>query len=237
MRILLFLFLGLIFGSHTLVPDSPYTDEFLLGQFDPARDPGFSLIEKNYTGKSGIYMKTTAYEAFKKMHAAAKADGITLTIISATRNFDYQKQIWERKWNDAKFSQWKGADRAREILKYSSMPGTSRHHWGTDIDLNSVTPSDFTTGPHKKVYDWLKAHAAEYGFYQTYTDSPGRTGYQEEKWHWSYMAEGQMMLKLYNLKITPEKITGFLGSEFAGELNVIRDYVNGIDPALLDPKN
>jgi hypothetical protein len=47
------------------------------------------------------------------------------------------------------------------------------------------------------------------------------------------MAEGQMMLKLYNLKITPEKITGFLGSEFAGELNVIRDYVNGIDRALL----
>jgi LAS superfamily LD-carboxypeptidase LdcB len=32
------------------------------------------------------------------MHKAAKADGISLVIISATRNFDYQKKIWQSKW-------------------------------------------------------------------------------------------------------------------------------------------
>ncbi|NJK84501.1 MAG: M15 family metallopeptidase [Saprospiraceae bacterium] len=41
-------------------------------------------------------------------------------------------------------------ERALKILKYSSMPGTSRHHWGTDIDLNSFSNSYFEQGEGKK---------------------------------------------------------------------------------------
>jgi len=105
-----------------------------------------------------------AYEAWKKMHAAAAKDGVNLIIISATRNFDYQKGIWERKWNDAKYKGKTDTETALNILKYSSMPGTSRHHWGTDVDFNSVTPSYFTSGNGKKVYTWLLKNAATYGF-------------------------------------------------------------------------
>ena len=33
------------------------------------------------------------------MAEAAKKEGVILTIISATRNFESQKRIWENKWN------------------------------------------------------------------------------------------------------------------------------------------
>jgi LAS superfamily LD-carboxypeptidase LdcB len=215
--------------------DSPYSTEFLLGRFDPAGNPDFSLIPTAYTSKSGIFMKSAALQDFIRMYDAALKDGHRLSIISATRNFDYQKQIWERKWNDGKFAHLKGPARAREILTYSAMPGTSRHHWGTDIDINSVNPADFDTGSQQKVYQWLCTHAAGYGFYQTYTTkSHGRTGYEEEKWHWSH-TEARSILSAYNAKIGHTAITGFSGSEYAAEIDVIGLYVNGIDSAMKLP--
>ena len=50
------------------------------------------------------------------------------------------------------------------------MPSTSRHHWGTDIDLNSLNNSYFSSGKGLKEYDWLTTNANHYGFYQVYTD-------------------------------------------------------------------
>ena len=45
----------------------------------------------------------------------------------------------------------------KEIMKYSSMPSTSRHHWGTDIDLNSLENSYFEKGEGKKYsIGWLQ---------------------------------------------------------------------------------
>ncbi len=208
-----------------------FTKEDLLGKFEPSKHADFVMIEKKYTSKASIYMRKEAYNAWKNMHAAAAKDGINLTIISATRNFDYQKGIWERKWNDAKYKGKDDLQTALNILKYSSMPGTSRHHWGTDVDFNSLTPSYFTTGEGKKIYDWLVKNAGHYGFAQTYTSKKdGRTGYEEEHWHWSYMPLSSQLLKQYNEKITYTDLTGFAGSQSAEAAKAIELYVNGIAP-------
>ena len=34
-------------------------------------------------------------------------------------------------------------ERALDLLRYSSMPGSSRHHWGTDVDVHSLDPETF----------------------------------------------------------------------------------------------
>ena len=82
---------------------SPYANllnkEFVTGQFNPATHPDFIQIDAKLTDKKEAYMHKEAYAAFLKMHAAAKEDGIDLLIRSATRNFNYQKGIWEAKWN------------------------------------------------------------------------------------------------------------------------------------------
>ncbi|MEM9984801.1 MAG: M15 family metallopeptidase, partial [Bacteroidota bacterium] len=172
---------------------------------------------------------------------AAKQDGISLKIVSATRPFNYQKSIWEGKWKGQRLVGGKNlaqtvpdpAERATLILRYSSMPGTSRHHWGTDIDLNNFENRYFEQGQGLKEYQWLQAHAAEYGFCQVYSpkgeDRP--YGYEEEKWHWSYRPLADRYLASYLATVTPEMITGFAGSEVVRELAVIERYVNGISPA------
>lgn len=210
----------------------------LLGQLNPARDTAFTRIDSSYTNKAAIYLRKAAYQDFVRMAHAAQANGISLRIISATRNFAAQKRIWEAKWSgkrpidgqDLSQAIPDPQQRALKILEYSSMPGTSRHHWGTDIDLNALTNNYFTSGRGKAVYDWLQKHAATYGFCQVYT-APGEDrpyGYQEEKWHWSYMPLAHQFLQHYNAVITYDDLGGFEGGHVAEAVKAIQHYVNGI---------
>jgi LAS superfamily LD-carboxypeptidase LdcB len=109
------------------------------------------------------------------------------------------------------------------------MPGTSRHHWGTDIDLNSLESSYFKSGEGLKVYQWLAGHGFEYGFCQPYTSkSAGRTGYEEEKWHWSYLSLSREFLDAYRKHIQDSDISGFQGEETVVSLKIREEYVGGI---------
>ncbi|MDP4953366.1 MAG: M15 family metallopeptidase [Flavobacteriales bacterium] len=207
-----------------------YSEDELMGTFDPKTHPDFELIPPHLSSKSNIYLRKASLKAFENMHREAKKDGIQLTIISATRNYTYQKGIWERKWAKSKYMGWQGMDKVEDIMKYSSMPGTSRHHWGTDIDLNSLDNSYFSQGEGKKVYDWLSECAADHCFKQVYTNkSSGRTGYEEEKWHWSYMPLSKEMLRQYKEKISAKDIPNFPGSEHIDSLKIIERYVNGVE--------
>ncbi|GLB52531.1 D-alanyl-D-alanine carboxypeptidase [Neptunitalea chrysea] len=203
------------------------TKAFVLGKFDFTTNPSFTKIGAPYASKN-LYLKKETFNAFKKMYEAAKKDGVTLTIISGTRNFNYQKGIWERKWE--KYKDLEPLERAKKILEYSSMPSTSRHHWGTDMDINNLNNSYFESGAGRKVYNWLQQHAHSYGFYQVYTDkSTGRPGYSMEKWHWSYTSLAKQYLNFYNENINYSDINGFKGSELAKDLYVIKLYVNGVN--------
>lgn len=199
----------------------------VMGIIQYPKDSSFVLVDRAYVFKE-VYLEKETYLAFKKMQEFAKKDGINLMILSGARNFDYQKGIWERKWNN--ITKRNPIDKAFQILRYSSMPGTSRHHWGTEVDLNHLTNSYFDNGIGKKVYVWLKSNAHKYGFYQVYTNKIyyNRTGYNEERWHWSYLAVANEYLAYYNEHITHEDITGFKGSELAMDVKIISHYVNGV---------
>ncbi|MEN9638726.1 MAG: hypothetical protein RLZZ262_594 [Bacteroidota bacterium] len=211
-----------------------YSKDELLGRFEPNKHPDFVLIQKKHTGKDGIYLQRGAYEAFQRMYDAAKAAGLNISIISATRNFNYQKGIWEKKWLREKYKGMSDRDKVADIMKFSSMPGTSRHHWGTDVDFNSVELAYWQSGSGAKIYKWLVENAPTYGFHQTYTNkSAGRSGYEEEKWHWSYMPIAREMHRQFKSNIAYADITGFSGCKEAEGLNVFATYVDGIAPELL----
>jgi zinc D-Ala-D-Ala carboxypeptidase len=177
-------------------------------------------------------LRKEAYTAVKKMFTAAEKDGVKLKILSATRNFTYQKRIWLAKWLSAPNNKIKDTSkRAEAILEYSAMPGSSRHHWGTDIDLNSLNGGDFESGVGLKIYTWLSENASTYGFCQPYSKK-GKTrptGYNEEKWHWSYLPIAQKLTEVARKKLKNEMITGFLGAEAAVKLDVVNNYVLGIN--------
>ena len=215
---------------------------FVTGKFDPAKHEDFVIIDSIFSNIKGRYMHKDAYAAWVSMAEAAASDGVTLKIISAARNFEYQKGIWERKWNGQTILS-DGTDastiadsleRAKKILLYSSMPGTSRHHWGTDIDMNNFNNDYFEQGRGLAEYTWLSQHAERFGYHQPYTSKDkGRTGYEEEKWHWTYSPISNLLTSYAKNSLTNEMIDGFMGCEVADRLDVVSNYILGINPILL----
>ncbi len=152
--------------------------------------------QSNLVGDS-IRLEVNTYKAFKKMEAAAKRDGIYLKIVSAYRGFERQKLIWNNKYekftNDFSLEPEKAIS---EIIRFSTVPGTSRHHWGTDIDIidgnfpdeeNVLVSEKFEKdGLFYKVKNWLDNNSENFGFYLTYTNDKNRKGFEFEPWHYSY---------------------------------------------------
>ena len=194
--------------------------------------PDFVLVDKKYHTKSEMYLQKVTLEAFINMSVAAKKDGINLIIISGTRNYYSQKSIWERKYNKYKSEELTDVEIIKKIMIWSSMPSTSRHHWGTDIDINGF--EEYFDGKNEKSnkeYEWLVNNAHKIGFCQVYTEKgegKRQTGYNEEKWHWSFMPLSSDYLKKYKEIITYTDINGFSASEFAKELDIIKEFVFGI---------
>jgi len=221
--------------------------QYLTGKFDPAKHPDFVPVAAKYTDGDPYLLHQETYAHFEAMHAAALADGVELIMVSATRNFKRQKQIWEAKWNgQRKIENGKKAnvaypnptDRARAILRYSSMPGTSRHHWGTDIDLNALNNEFFAAGKGKKIYAWLTANGAKFGFCQPYTPKGDArpNGYEEERWHWSYLPIATQLTDYATTALEDGDISGFEGAEAAVGIGILENYVLGVNTACLKAK-
>jgi LAS superfamily LD-carboxypeptidase LdcB len=206
--------------------------DFLTGKFQLNKHPNFVLVDKKYHTKSEMYLQKETLEDFIKMKESAEKDGIQLILVSGTRNFYSQKSIWERKYNKNKAKGLTDIENIKKIMIWSSMPSTSRHHWGTDIDINGF--DEYFDGKNEKAnneYEWLVNNASKFGFCQVYSEKEEgkrQTGYNEEKWHWSYMPLSSNYLKMYKELITYKDINGFSASEFAKELDIIKAFVFGI---------
>ena len=114
------------------------------------------------------------------------------------------------------------------------MPGTSRHHWGTDIDLNDLNNPTFEKGgTEEKTYLWLEKNAHTFGFCQPYTPKGAArpNGYNEEKWHWSYLPLSQKYLAQYLKAVQNDMIAGFKGAETAVKINAVGNFAGGINKA------
>ena len=71
---------------------------YLMGKFDPAKREDFVAVPTEYNiGGYKMYLRKETLDAFLKMQNAADLDGVNLKIASATRNFIYQKNIWNTK--------------------------------------------------------------------------------------------------------------------------------------------
>jgi LAS superfamily LD-carboxypeptidase LdcB len=212
---------------------------FLMGKFDPSQNSDFVLVPTQHTvgrkDEDKIYLDKRTLEAFLKMQNVASKEGIDLKISSATRNFDYQKNVWNNRWI-RKIKEIKdGEERFKKVLEYNAVPGTSRHHWGTDIDMNDANLKYFKTENGQKVYSWLTKNAKNFGFCQVYNekDQTRLGGYNEEKWHWSYLPLARTFTQEYKNLIENEDINGFLGEEYVLNFDLMDDYILGINPECL----
>ncbi len=207
--------------------------DYLTGRFDPAAHPLFVDLaslkipadgRKHYLRKEAATALRDLIAAFRKDHPKAE-----FFVRSSTRTFRDQKKIWEDKYTGATLVCGRDLSksvrdpraRALEILRYSSMPGTSRHHWGTDVDINDLANRYFDRGDGKILYDWLRVNATRFGFCMPYT-AGRKHGYREERWHWSYAPLSRQFtrqwLELSGKKIIISSKGVFAGSETCGDL-------------------
>ena len=183
-------------------------------------------IPKKYTPKPEK-IHPEVYNSLIDMIDKAQKDNIKLSVVSAFRSYQRQKQIWENKWGNRPNDD---INHAKNILKWSSFPGTSRHHWGTDVDFNSVETAYWKSKEGVKVHKWLQNNAPKYGFCQTYDD--GRQhGYNSEPWHWSYMPVADRYLAQISNPAVLEVVLnqGVKGSEAVRQSGDLMNYVTSIN--------
>jgi LAS superfamily LD-carboxypeptidase LdcB len=163
------------------------------------------------------------------LHAAAARDGLDIGIVSAFRDFDAQVRIWNLKYRGKRPLYGRdGTPRSRDalpagelidaILCWSALPGASRHHWGSEIDVidRAAVPEGYRIrllpeeaapgGVFFRLHQWLDLHMGEFGFYRPYRTDRG--GVAAEPWHLSYAA----VAAVAQSALTPEAVADALRS-------------------------
>ncbi len=220
------------FQNTTLIPISE-----LMGQGTP-----------NLVSGSSYRLRPEAATAFEELKKAAAKDGIIIKVVSSYRDYAHQNRIWERKYNRFRESGLSSTASIEKIIEYSTIPGTSRHHWGTDLDLidgakkvegDVLVPSKFHgTGPFCSLKEWMDKNAATYDFHLAYTDTSERKGFNYEPWHYSYAPLSIPYLKAYK-KLDIKKLLQqeeILGSAYLSDAFIDRyrkENILDINPELL----
>lgn len=185
---------------------------------------------------------TLHYEAaasFLSMRDAAAYDGIDLVARSSFRDFDTQLSIWNRKWNGERAlldrnsqpleRQRLGDNEAVDaILCWSAIPGGSRHHWGSDVDLIDaaavpagydvqLVPQEYATdGIFARLAQWLDDNMHRFGFFRPYRTDRG--GVSPEPWHVSYAPVSMPALESLSLSMLRQVIDA---SSISGKPHVL----------------
>ncbi len=165
--------------------------------------------------------------SFLSMRDAAAQAGIDLHARSSFRSFDTQVSIWNAKWRGerplrdregrvlerSKLSDEQCLD---AILYWSAIPGGSRHHWGSDIDVidAAAVPSGYEVqlvpeeyaadGVFAKLAAWLDANMRRFGFFRPYRTQ--RSGVSPEPWHLSYAPVAMPALEALSLSLLRQVI-------------------------------
>jgi D-alanyl-D-alanine carboxypeptidase len=128
-------------------------------------------------GRSGLTLRRAAEDSLREMSAAAKAEGITLTVGSAYRSAAYQAEVYER---EVRTYGKETADRE------SAQPGKSQHQLGLVVDFAPIDDA-FARTPAS---EWLLRNAGRFGWSLSFPDGYEEvTGYRWESWHYRYVGK------------------------------------------------
>jgi LAS superfamily LD-carboxypeptidase LdcB len=193
-----------------------------------------------------------AVRPFLAMREAALHDGFDLVPVSSFRDFDRQRAIWnakfrgerpalDRRGRRVELAAMPPGDRVGTILLWSALPGMSRHHWGSDVDvadgrvlaagyaLKLEVPEYRRGGPFAALSAWLSANMRRFGFYRPYTRRG--SGVQPEPWHLSYAPVAVPALARMTTRLLASAIAG---SGVDGEAEILAQLPGIRERYLLD---
>ncbi|MDX4944998.1 M15 family metallopeptidase [Providencia manganoxydans] len=175
-------------------------------------------------------LQFNATKAFLAMQQAAAKAGFKLQSASAFRDFSRQQLIWNEKFVGKRpvldkqsqpldIALLTEGELCEAILHWSALPGASRHHWGTEIDVYDplrlpadqslqLEPWEYEDGGYfAELNQWLTDNMATYDFYRPFTAKDAGVAY--EPWHISYWPLSHEAEQL----LTPNVIASVLQQE------------------------
>lgn len=170
--------------------------------------------------QNNILIHSDVVSDFIGLQMAAKAAGFNLQVASGYRNFERQQTIWNNKYSGKRpildknekplnLLDLSELEKLYAILHWSALPGTSRHHWGTDLDIYDpdllpdsqalqLTADEYSeTGYFSELTNWLSENILTFGFYRPYDEDRG--GVAIEPWHISHYPTAEPALKKLQL--------------------------------------
>ena len=180
-------------------------------------------IKNDLVDYKGNLLHKDLIPSLKKLEKMALTEiGAKISIVSSYRDFERQRLIWNDKamgkrdlYNKAgtaiNYNSISENELLNTIMFWSAIPGTSRHHWGTDFDIydaSKVNRSDVQLthsecdmgGPFFELHTWLSEKIESnqsFNFFRPYDKDRG--GVQIEKWHLSYSPVSSICYKNYSL--------------------------------------
>ena len=137
-------------------------------------DPQPPNADRSEGGK--FLLRAEAAESLAAMLDEMQAAGVPVFVSSAYRSGATQRRLYL------------SATRRRAAQRGTAPPGHSEHQLATTVDFSTEKAERRSLRNTDEAFEWLAAHAARFGWHQTYrADNRELTGYIEEPWHWRYM--------------------------------------------------
>ncbi len=127
-----------------------------------------------------LWLREEALGQLEKLWQAATDDGVTLTIISAYRSYDYQQTLFQS------YATSHGGEEAAN--RFSARAGQSEHQLGTTVDFGGTAFDLKAAYADTDQGNWLANNAYRFGFVMSYPEGKEEiTGYIFEPWHYRYI--------------------------------------------------
>ena len=170
----------------------------------------------------GYFVDKAIVSDLRAFSDAAKANGFELRVESAYRSFEKQLSIWNRKARGELpllSATGEPMERPKDeeelmyaILTWSALPGASRHHLGTDIDVvdGAACPEGYevqlTPAECEGIFAKFHAFLTErmeaddaFGFSRVFV--PGRGKIRPEGWHIAHLPTSRKRLEHFSLDV------------------------------------
>ena len=170
------------------------------------------------------FLQAEAAKAFQGLQQSAVNNGFNLQPASSFRDFARQQLIWngkfsgERKVHDdfgtaLELGQLDDWQKCQAILRWSALPGASRHHWGTEIDIFDpdllpqgktlqLEPWEYEKGGYFfELSEFLTENLPRFDFALPFMQMPKNKKIGREPWHISYLPLAEQVAKQFSSEI------------------------------------
>ncbi len=172
----------------------------LLGHFAYDEAPSWEL---EFVFPSGtLKLRPSAAEKYRQMTAAARQDGINLSLISAFRSIEEQRYLFfgikEKRQQDV-------STRA----EVSAPPSYSEHHTGYAVDIGDANVPGTNLSEsfeNTAAFRWLENNAARFSFELSFPRD-NIQGIAYEPWHWRFVGDQNSLETFYKSRSFTDNAT------------------------------